>query len=494
MSRQRIMFSPVTRLSGLLSVEVFLEGRWVAEANASATLFRGFEWIMRERHVTDAVYLTQRVCGICSTSHGAVASYLLDDLLDNSIPEQGQYLRNIMFGADFLQNHIRHFYLFSLPDFVRMPDHPPFQQQNLADARFDSVTTRQMVAHYFEGIKASQKCHQILALFGGKAPHQHSFVHGGVSVAPTADKVATALALLQEVNDFVQGCMVPDTERIAQTYGDYFHIGETPRRMLSFGLFRFGEKNEQVLWRSGLIKEQQVTVPQIPFIKEEVTHSWYNRSPEVSHTPEVYSVPQSSENNGSSETHEMIPDPYKGQAYSFVKSVQYAGETYQVGPLARMLINGFYRGGTSTMDRIYARTLETVLIVEQMKEWLGRLIPGPPPIQQNREPVKKEVVAVTDAMRGALLHRAQVKGEQVSRYDIITPTVWNFSPKDGRGQRGPVESALVGTEIPRPDMLFTVLGRIVRSFDPCLNCATHVMDIKNGSPFIRESKMVEMFR
>jgi len=45
MSKQRIMFSPVTRLSGLLSVDVMVENRRVTEANASGTMFRGFEWI-----------------------------------------------------------------------------------------------------------------------------------------------------------------------------------------------------------------------------------------------------------------------------------------------------------------------------------------------------------------------------------------------------------------------------------------------------------------
>ncbi|HHX51587.1 MAG TPA: hypothetical protein GX711_09125, partial [Clostridia bacterium] len=40
-------------------------------------------------------------------------------------------------------------------------------------------------------------------------------------------------------------------------------------------------------------------------------------------------------------------------------------------------------------------------------------------------------------------------------------------------------SALVGTEIPSNDMLFTILGRIIRSFDPCLACATHVLDVNS---------------
>ncbi|MBM7866521.1 nickel-dependent hydrogenase large subunit [Heliobacterium gestii] len=466
MSPQRVLFSPVTRLSGLLSAQVILEGGRVVDAFVCSPLFRGFEAILRDRAVTDAVYLTQRVCGICSLAHGATASYLLDELYDHEISENAQLLRNIMYGADFLQNHLRHFYLFSLPDFVQMPERPPFLRQNLTDARFDEGTTARLVAHYGEAIGAAQKSHRILALFGGKAPHQHSFVHGGVSVAPTADKVAQACALLQDIERFIETCLLPDTALIAKTYGDYFFIGQTPMRLLSFGLFRFGPRNERFLWKGGAMTEQGMAEPRSEWIREETAHSWFR-----------------------TEKGELAPDPDKPGGYSFVKTVRYAGEPFEVGPLARMRINGFYDGGTSTMDRICARSLEMARIARLMGEWLRRLVPGEPPIAQKKTPVKGQVTAITDAMRGVLLHRAEVEAERVVRYDIITPTVWNFSPKDGQGRRGPVESALVGTEIGRPDSLFTILGRIIRAYDPCLACATHVVDRKKDAAAFRFSEL-----
>jgi len=223
MNKKHLIFSPVTRLSGLLSVDVFLEKGVVREAKASSTFFRGFEWIMKGRQITDAVYLTQRICGICSLAHGAVSSYLVDKIYDNEISENAQYLRNIMFAADFLQNHIRHFYIFSIPDYVRMPSHPPFHGQNKADLRLDEKQNRSIAENYFEAVKASQRCHEILALFGGKAPHQHSFLFGGVTAAPTADKINRALALLSSIKEFIHSRMLPDTEIIAHAYNDYFY-------------------------------------------------------------------------------------------------------------------------------------------------------------------------------------------------------------------------------------------------------------------------------
>jgi hydrogenase large subunit len=128
------------------------------------------------------------------------------------------------------------------------------------------------------------------------------------------------------------------------------------------------------------------------------------------------------------------------------------------------------------MDRIVARSHETLQIAELMQKWLTELEPGPAPISQNEEPIKENVTATTDAMRGALLHSVEIEEEKVVDYKIITPTVWNFSPKDQLGNRGPVENALVGTKITNANLLSTVLGRIIRSFDPCISCATHVLN------------------
>jgi len=128
------------------------------------------------------------------------------------------------------------------------------------------------------------------------------------------------------------------------------------------------------------------------------------------------------------------------------------------------------------MDRIKARSLETLLISQLVMKWLRTLVPGPPPIQQNQKPVQEQAVVATDVMRGSLLHSVRLKGEQVEEYKIITPSNWNFSPKDKNGQLGPIEYALTGTVIPNPDLLNTILGRIIRSFDPCINCGTHVLN------------------
>jgi hydrogenase large subunit len=433
-------------------VELTVDNTYISEADVCCTMFRGYEYIMRNRHVTDAVYLTQRICGICSTAHGAIASYLLDTLYDNDIEENAQYLRNIMLAADFLQNHIRHFYFFELADYVIMPEKPPFLRQNCVDCRLDEKQNQRLTGNYIRAVKASEQSHQILALFGGKAPHQHSFVHGGVACAPTTDKIIQAFALLRNIRDFVERCMMADTQLIANCYDDYFQIGKTAGRFLSFGLFRFGEKNNNPLLKSGVLEDNQLTKPRLDLIQEDIAHAWFHRTKWMNETE---------------------PAPYKHGAYTWTKAVLYQGKHFEGGPLARMIINGHYTGGTSTMDRIVARSIETLMITELMEEWLKKLQPGMPPIKQKKQLVSNQAIAVIDAMRGPLLHSALINNEEVAMYDIITPTGWNFSPKDEYGDRGPVEMALVGIHLPSPDLKYVIPGRVIRSFDPCISCATH---------------------
>lgn len=208
-----------------------------------------------------------------------------------------------------------------------------------------------------------------------------------------------------------------------------------------------------------MLHENNLSLPDPGLIYEDVTNAWYQNEP-----------------GAKAPGNQPEPNPAKKGAYTWIKSVKYAGWHFEVGPLARMIINGFYRGSTSTMDRICARSLETQLICQLTKDWLGRLEPGPPPLKQKTQIVREQATAVTDAMRGALLHSAKLTGDQIIEYNIITPTVRNFSPRDEYGLRGPVESALLGTEIRNQEHLFTILGRIIRSFDPCLACATHVLD------------------
>jgi len=80
-----------------------------------------------------------------------------------------------------------------------------------------------------------------------------------------------------------------------------------------------------------------------------------------------------------------------------------------------------------------------------------------------------------EAPRGALGHWNQIQGGRLANYQVITPTCWNISPRDGRGILGPIEQALIGTPVADPKQPLEIL-RVAHSFDPCLACTVHVID------------------
>ncbi len=80
----------------------------------------------------------------------------------------------------------------------------------------------------------------------------------------------------------------------------------------------------------------------------------------------------------------------------------------------------------------------------------------------------------TEAPRGALCHWIRIKDRKIAKYQIVVPSTWNASPKDGKGQHGAYESALLGTPMADPKRPVEIL-RTIHSFDPCLACASHVI-------------------
>lgn len=154
-------------------------------------------------------------------------------------------------------------------------------------------------------------------------------------------------------------------------------------------------------------------------------------------------------------------------------SPRHKGKPYETGPLARMTVNGYYkRSGCSVMDRILARAEETKLLVERLPLWVNTLVPGTNSYVDLAIPSSGKGVGLTEAPRGALGHWMECVAGAISRYQIITPTCWNASPRDDNGIHGPIEHALVGTRV--EDMSQPVeLMRIIHSFDPCASCSVH---------------------
>ncbi|MBN2119791.1 MAG: nickel-dependent hydrogenase large subunit [Candidatus Omnitrophica bacterium] len=476
---------PITRIEGHLGIEVTVDKNVIKEAKSSGTLFRGFELILKKRDPRDANRLSQRVCGVCPAVHAKASALCLDDAfgLSGKITQNAKIIRNLILGSNFLQSHILHFYHLAALDYVdakkAVGDIAPFTPRYEGDYRLDNKINQQATAHYMQALDIRRKSHEMLAIFGGKMPHNVGIIPGGVTEKPTEDKITNFLWRLNEIREFIDNCYIPDVIAVAKTYGDYLKIGKGCGNLLDYGGF---EINANTFFKPGVVSAGlELSELNAEKITEDVKYSWFSDQTTGLHPSRSETVPQTE----------------KKDAYSFIKSPRYDGKVVETGPLARMVI-GYLQDKPqiknqidsllseldiaaqdlfSVMGRHAARAIEAKLVADTMAEWIVKLNPDEKVFSGYQLPETAQGTGLTAAPRGSLGHWISIKDSKIERYQIISPTSWNASPKDDKGNPGPIEQALIGTEIRDKENPFEVV-RIIRTFDPCLACSMQLITPK----------------
>ena len=509
----KITIDPLVRVEGHLKVECVIDGGEVKEADCSGPMFRGFERLLIGRDPLDAQQIAMRVCGVCPMVHGTAAALALDEALgvNASVPDNGRIVRNLMLASNFLQSHILHFYhlaaldyvdctkvagydgadpgLQSVKAFIDRGELGPFMPRYEGDYRLPDEVDRAAVAHYVQALQMRRKAHEMLAIFGGKMPHTAALVPGGVTESVTTSKIADFLWRLNELRGFIDNVLLPDALAIGGAYNDYFAIGKGCGAFLSYGGFELESGEADLTRRKRFFARGTATAaPGLPGtldvsrIREDVKHAHYADATTGLHPTQG----------------ETEPDMTKG--HTWLKAPRYDGKAYEVGPLARAVV-GYLSGHAptqqlagsvlsglhiqpedmiSTMGRHVARALEAKMVADTMASWLLQLQPGAPAAVAFEMPDEASGTGILEGPRGALLHHIAIQGGKISRYQLVVPTTWNCSPKDDQGQPGPVEQALIGTKVSDPENPLEIV-RIVRSFDPCLACAVHVVNVRRDT-------------
>ncbi|MBN2535715.1 MAG: nickel-dependent hydrogenase large subunit [Spirochaetales bacterium] len=521
-----ITIDPLTRIEGHLKIELDVNLGVVTGARASGTMARGIEKLLKGKDPRDATYVTERICGVCFSAHGWASSLAVEKAHGTeNIPNAARLLRNLIAGACWLHDHMLHFYHLSAVDYLDLgvlsqytgtdtylnkirdqliaelnnpplegeyigPFLPAYAPDDFSIHDLDTVAT--LVTHYLQALEMQVKAKKMSALFGGKQPHQSGIITGGVTEFPQRIKRDEFQILLNEVRAFVENVYVADvinvgTGPLAQLAMSEVGVGYG--NYLSYG--GFPEKNGHYLYPEGAMIEgilSETSRPGIePHITEDVTHGWYE--------PGTGGHP--------SQTIQEF-DLDKTGAYSFVKAPRFKGQPMEVGPLARMMIaanrmdeNAYYHHAVQTfislvnqgvqpgaVARHAARALETLMLCDGLQRWLnelnvlngGRTVP----IHDTEHwdpPVTGNGYGMIEAPRGSLGHWINIQDHKIDRYACVVPTTWNASPVDEYGIPGPYEKALIGCPVPDPENPINV-GRIIRSFDPCIACAVHILTAK----------------
>lgn len=369
------------------------------------------------------------------------------------------------------------------------------------------------VSHYLEALEYQRKVNQIVALLGGKTPNIQNLAVGGVANAINLDNQATlnmeklyqVKDILDEVQDFIRQVYFVDVCAVGAMYADWLGYGKGVTNYLSVPDLPLDTKGTEFDFPGGVIMNgdlghvQEIKTFNEPFFRENVTESiaraWYDghwaKHPFEETTDPKYT---SFEDNGK---------------YSWVKAPRFKGAPMQVGPLAQVLVGyalghkptQFWANKTletagsiakttltpavlhSTLGRHAARMIRTQVIADlAQKHWnllVNNIAKGDTAIFN--EPVfpkgEQRGFGFHEAPRGTLSHWIVIQDGKIANYQAVVPSTWNAGPRDEKDQPGPYEASLVGNPVADAQRPLELI-RTVHSFDPCLACAIHTVDVE----------------
>ncbi len=367
------------------------------------------------------------------------------------------------------------------------------------------------VSHYLQALEVQKRANQVVAILGSKTPNIQNLAVGGVANAINLDNEATlnmtklymVKDLLNSLDQFVTQVYLPDVCAIGAMYADWLGYGEGVTNYLAApdmptdGPATTFDLPGGTIMGGDLASQKPITSWSDPYFSENVTENieraWYDGN-WTRHPYEGETIPKYSE---------FDPDG----AYSWIKAPRFDDQVMQVGPLAQVLV-GYAQGHEltkkwldkavatasavagspiplsglhSTLGRHLARAVRCAMMSElSHKHWgllVNNIASGDTDIFN--EPVftgRQMGVGVHEAPRGLLSHFVVIDNGKISNYQAVVPSTWNAGPRDSKDRPGPYEASLVGNPIADPEQPLELL-RTIHSFDPCIACAIHTLDV-----------------
>ena len=477
---ERVVVDPITRIEGHLRIEAQMEGDKIAQAYSSGTMVRGIETILKGRDPRDAWAFVQRICGVCTLVHGLASVRSVEDALKIELPTNAQLIRNLMIGAQYVHDHVMHFYHLHALDWVDVVSAlsaDPKATSDLAQSLsswsksspgyFSDMQKRlkgfvesgqlgifangywghpayklppeanlMAVAHYLEALAWQRDAARLHAIFGGKNPHPN-FVVGGVACpidlnsdsAINAKKLAEVQTVISSMLQFVDQVYVPDTLAIAGFYKDWATRGEGLGNFMCYGdLPATGSLDPATfLFPRGVILNRDLTtIHDVDLhddsqIQELVAHSWYDYSVGKDKGLHPYAGETTLDYDGRG----GVKPPYTQldveDGYSWLKAPRWKGQAVEVGPLARVLLL-YAKGHDQTKELVDMTLSKLELPVTALFSTLGRTAAR-----------TLETKIVVDAMQGwydALIANIKAGDGRTFNETLWDPSTW---PREARG-------------------------------------------------------------
>jgi coenzyme F420-reducing hydrogenase alpha subunit len=396
---------------------------------------RFFEGMLRGRSVFEAQHITSRICGICACGHTLASIQAAEDALGIVPTAQTIKLRKFLLDLEMLDSHLLHIYLLAAPDLLGVKSFVPLI------ASHNEVVRR--------ALRMKKTCNTLCDILVGRHVHPISAIVGGFTKLPGTKDINVMLAMLHG--------MIPDMDA-------------TIELALSLKFPEFERDTEYV----GLVSDDD----EYPMLIGDI---------------------------GSTDGVRMRKEDYRKVANEFIvphssaKRAKLSRESYAVGALARFnlnsekllpkakavaeaiglkpkCINPYLNTAAQLIESVHCLD-HAVCILEDIRRnplnYQEELVVGLN--EQHLIPVRAgSGVGAVEVPRGILFHSYQTDETGViMNADCIIPTNQNT---------GNIEydmTKLVPEILHKTEKEITLdLEMLVRAYDPCISCSTHLLDVQ----------------
>jgi sulfhydrogenase subunit alpha len=386
---------------------------------------RFFEAMLRGRPYEESSHITSRICGICAVGHATASLRSTEKALAVELSEQTIELRKLMFHGEILDSHILHAYMLVAPDFLGVGSVLPLAK-----------------------------------------------------VAP--DVVMRALRMKKAAGDLCAAIAGRHTHPVAMTVGGFTHYPKTKE------LVALREQFEQLRADNEATVELFSTLD-FPKFERETEYIALHKPDEYCFIDGVIKSTDGGEwplEEYRSVTNEQIV------RHSSAKHTANQRESYMVGALARFNVNyemlnpkakeaaerlGMKPKVINPYLNTAAQVVEIVHCTEDAIRLLDMFIERGVKWEEPAKPTRSTGVGVgaAEVPRGALFHNYEIEEHRVVGANCIIPTGQNLGNIEADMRK------LVPEIMEKPqEQVVLDLEMLVRAYDPCISCSTHILDVK----------------
>ena len=366
------------RIAGTLAfyAAVDLRERRVRDAAAVATLFRGYESVLRRRSLRDAGLVSSTASGICGGVHATASALCLEMALGVAPPPLAIVARNLLLSCQFLGDNPMHLFVLGGPDWgaaaIRRSNPEVWARAEQAPARHAALHGHATIAELLEGLDRGGRwfaaaltmvrlAREAYSLLGGKYPHSESFIPGGVALAITGDALDRFERALRPFIDHAKRSIAiwdDAVEFLCAAEPRFVHVGEAPATMVDFGQWDHDEHYDasyaacdawgERRWSTpGAIVDGALVTTRLGELHrglEEFTERSYHRPGEpdaaIEHDPLGLAIgARHPWNRGAVAAPEAAPKAAPDPPYSWASAMTWRRRVFEVGAYARIYVS-----------------------------------------------------------------------------------------------------------------------------------------------------------